>query len=107
MENEGNTEKCGFCNKQRAHLSEQEMKVLKYMSGGLSVKEIADKLNISYDTARTHVENIKSKTGLSKNTELIGYYASEITGKEFSLEKLREYGIAIFFVFIHVCKIDV
>lgn len=106
MENESNTEKCVFCKKQNVHLTETEMKVLKLLSGGRSVKEIADKLNTSYDTARTHIENIKTKTGLSKNTELIGYFVSEINCKEFSLEKLREYGIAVFLIFVHVCKID-
>lgn len=107
MESTVNTEKCVYCEDHKPHLTKTETKVLKWLSSGYSVKEIAEKMNMSYDTARTHVENIKSKTGLSKNTELMGYYVAELNGKEFSLTKLREYGIAVFLIFVHVCKIDV
>lgn len=107
MESKVNTEKCVYCDKHKPHLTKTECNVLKLLSSGYSAKEIAGKKNMSYDTARTHVENIKSKTGLSKNTELIGYYVAELNGKEFSLSKLREYGIAVFLIFVHVCKINV
>lgn len=99
MEHDVNTQKVLF--------TEAELKVLKRMSAGLSAKEIAAELNIEVTTVRKHLENIRRKTGLTKNTEILGYYVSELTGKPFSLAKLREYGIAIFLIFIHVCKIDV
>lgn len=107
MENESNTEKCVYSEDNNPHFTKTEKEVLKWMSSGRSVKEIADKMNISYDTARTHVENIKAKTGISKNTELMGYYVAELNGKKFNLAKLREYGIAVFLIFVHICKIDV
>lgn len=110
MENKINTEKYVFSEEENEkinpHLTESEMIVLKRLSAGLSVKEIAIELNIAYDTARTHIENIKRKTGLSKNTELVAYYAADLKGKQFSLSILREFGIAAFLIFIHVCKID-
>lgn len=111
MNKECNTEKYVFSEeengKEKPSLTETEMIVLKRLSAGLSVKEIAAELNMAYDTARTHIDNIKHKTGLSKSTELIAYYAAEFNGKPFSIAKLREYGIAVFLIFIHVCKIDV
>lgn len=99
MEKEVNTEK--------VPLTEREAEVIKCVSAGLSEKEIADKLKIKVRTVRKHLENIRSKTGLTKNTELIGYLVAEINDKPFSLKKLREYGIAIFLLFINVCRIDV
>ena len=38
---------------------------------GLSVKEAADMLAIGENTAKTHLQHIYSKTGTSKQTELI------------------------------------
>lgn len=99
MENKVNTQKVLF--------TETELKVLKKMSAGLSAKEIAAELKIEVPTVRKHIENIRLKTGLTKNTEILGYWVSYLTGKPFSLSKLREYGIAAFLIFIHVCKIDV
>ena len=99
MEKEVNTEKVPLTNR--------EIEVIKCVSAGLSEKEIAVKLKIKVRTVRKHLENIRRKTGLTKNTELVGYLVAEINGKPFSLNKLREYGIAIFLLFINVCKIDV
>lgn len=94
-------------NMQKVRFTETELKVLKKMSAGLSAKEIAAELNMEVTTARKHLENIRRKTGLTKNTEILGYYISELTGKPFSLSKLREYGIAVFLIFINVCRLDV
>lgn len=99
MEEQYNTKKVLF--------TKREIQVLKCLSAGLSEKEIAVRLKMQVGTARKHLENIRRKTGLTKNTEILGYYVSELTGKPFSLSKLREYGIAIFLIFINVCKIDV
>lgn len=98
MENKINTKK--------VLLTKKEIEVLKCVSSGLSEKEIAVRLNMKVGTARKHLENIRSKTGLTKNTELLGYLVAELNGKPFSLSKLREYGIAIFLIFINVCRID-
>ena len=98
MEEEVNTQKVVF--------TETELKVLKKMSAGLSAKEIAAELGMQVSTARKHIENIRSKTGLTKNTEILGYYISELTGKPFSLAKLREYGIAVFLIFLNVCTLN-
>lgn len=85
----------------------KEIEVIILLSGGLSEKEIAARLNMRYRTAKKHIENIKMKTGLSKSTELLGYLASRYNDEKFSLKKLREYGLLAFLIFVHVCKIDV
>jgi DNA-binding CsgD family transcriptional regulator len=43
------------------HLSDREVEVLEQLATGLSVKEIADHLNISTRTARFHLSNIYEK----------------------------------------------
>lgn len=111
MENDVNTEKSLFSgvgnSKNKILLTPTEIKVITFVSGGLSEKEIACCLNKSCKTIRKHIENIKKKSGLSKNTELVGLLAAEYNGKEFNLKKLREYGIAAFLIFVHVCKLDI
>ena len=98
MENQINTEK--------APLSKREVEVIVQVSAGLSEKEIASRLNMKIRTVRKHLENIRRKTGLTKNTEILGYWVASLNGKPFSLQKLREYGIAAFLIFINVCKTD-
>lgn len=110
MENKVNTEKVLFLKQKLSegeiHFTPREIEVIILLSGGLSEKEIADRLSISYKTAKKHVESIKAKTGLSKGTEILGFLVSKYTGKEFSLKKLREFGIAAFLIFVHVCRLD-
>jgi len=48
-------------------LSKREKEVLRLMFDGLTNKEIADKLFISFETVKSHRKNILQKTG-SKNT---------------------------------------
>lgn len=54
-------------------LSERETEVLQLMATGLSNKEIADKLNISINTAITHRKNISQKTGIKSISGLTIY----------------------------------
>jgi DNA-binding CsgD family transcriptional regulator/PAS domain-containing protein len=52
-------------------LTPGELRVLLAMSPGLGVKEAADILGIGETTAKTHLQRIFSKTGTSKQTELM------------------------------------
>jgi DNA-binding NarL/FixJ family response regulator len=55
----------------RVELTERERQVLKLVAQGLRNKEIATELAISEATARTHVENIVAKLGVSSRTEAV------------------------------------
>jgi DNA-binding CsgD family transcriptional regulator len=57
-------------------LTGSELRVLLAMAPGLSVKEAADMLGISGNTAKTHLQHIYSKTGTSKQTELMHLFMS-------------------------------
>jgi DNA-binding CsgD family transcriptional regulator/Fe-S cluster biosynthesis and repair protein YggX len=52
-------------------LTPAELRVLLAMSPGLGVKEAADILGIGETTAKTHLQHIFSKTGTSKQAELM------------------------------------
>ncbi len=57
-------------------LTGSELRVLLAMAPGLGVKEAAESLGISESTAKTHLKHIYSKTGASKQTELIRLFMS-------------------------------
>jgi DNA-binding CsgD family transcriptional regulator len=52
-------------------LTPAEVRVLLAMSPGFGIKEAADILGIGETTAKTHLQRIFSKTGTSKQTELM------------------------------------
>ena len=51
-------------------LSESEMAVLRELATGASNPEIAEKLELSVNTVKTHIQHILNKTGLNNRTEL-------------------------------------
>jgi integral membrane sensor domain MASE1/DNA-binding CsgD family transcriptional regulator len=57
-------------------LTGSELRVLLAMAPGLCVKEAAAALGISESTVKTHLKHIHSKTGTSKQTELIRLFMS-------------------------------
>ena len=57
-------------------LTTSELGVLLAMAPGLCVKEAAETLGISENTVKTHLKHIHSKTGVSKQTELLRLFMS-------------------------------
>jgi len=57
-------------------LTGSELRMLLAMAPGLSVKEAAKMLGICENTAKTHLQHIYSKTGTSKQTELMRLFMS-------------------------------
>lgn len=55
----------------RVELTDREREVLNLMARGLRNKEIGAALSISEATARTHVENVVAKLGVSGRTEAV------------------------------------
>ncbi|MCJ7934488.1 MAG: response regulator transcription factor [Chryseobacterium sp.] len=55
-------------------LTQKEQEVLKLLSGGLSYKMIADKLEISYSTVNTHIKHIYNKLHVSSLGEAVSWY---------------------------------
>jgi DNA-binding NarL/FixJ family response regulator len=58
-------------------LSEREAEVLQLIAEGLSSKEIADRMGLTFNTVNVHRRNIMQKLGMHKDTELVRYAISE------------------------------
>jgi len=54
-------------------LSKREIEVINLVKEGLTTKEIAEKLNISFYTAETHRKNIKVKMGIKGEADFIKF----------------------------------
>jgi FixJ family two-component response regulator len=59
-----------------AALSFSELRVASLIKNGLSTEDIADHLNISYNTVRTHRKNIRKKLGISNSQYSLRNYLS-------------------------------
>lgn len=94
-------------NRNKSSISKRETEIIEELSHGLSEKEISEKLYISPKTVSNHLDNIRRKLGVSKNIEIVAYYIATLRGKKFDLKLLREYGMSIFILFVHVCRLDV
>jgi DNA-binding NarL/FixJ family response regulator len=55
-------------------LTQRESEILGLLAEGLSNKEIADKVKISYDTVRAHLRHIYEKLHVRGRTEAVGKY---------------------------------
>jgi DNA-binding NarL/FixJ family response regulator len=54
-------------------LSDRELQVFRLIGGGMSVREIAEKLFLSVKTIETHREHIKEKLSLKSSSDLLRY----------------------------------
>ena len=55
-------------------LSPREIEILKFIAEGYNSKQIAESLFISYDTVRTHRNNIISKRNFKSINQAVAYY---------------------------------
>lgn len=67
-----------------AHLTDRELHVLQLLGAGLSTREIAVELKLSFKTVETHRENIKRKLGLRGSAALL-HYANQWAQEQVSL----------------------
>lgn len=70
-------------------LTTREQEILTLLVAGKKTQEIADSLQISLGTAKTHIHNIFSKVGVSRRSMLIKNY-DDYTVEEFTLRKINE-----------------
>ena len=62
--------KVSFGKATRGDLTERELDVLRELTGSLTNEEIAEKLHISANTVKRHLQNIMEKTGFSSRLDL-------------------------------------
>ena len=62
-------------------LSDREYEVLKYVTKGLTNKEIAQKMSITYHTVKAHVAAIIKKAGVKNRLDAAMKYATNASVK--------------------------
>jgi DNA-binding NarL/FixJ family response regulator len=62
---------------QQYHLTERELEVLQLLTKGHSTKVIADKLDIAFNTVRSHLKNIYAKLHVNCGKEAIAKVLAE------------------------------
>jgi DNA-binding NarL/FixJ family response regulator len=70
-------------------LTDRELHVLELLGSGMSTREIANALNLSFKTIETHRENIKHKLGL-RGAAALAHYASEWASKQSNRSSPRQ-----------------
>jgi two-component system vancomycin resistance associated response regulator VraR len=79
----GDSPRVPFGKATRADLTDREIEVLRELTGSLTNEEIAEKLHISANTVKRHLQNIMEKTGfesrldLAMNAKSLGLVVSE------------------------------
>jgi DNA-binding NarL/FixJ family response regulator len=68
-----------------ARLSDRELHVMQLLGAGLSTRQVAAHLNLSFKTIETHRENIKRKLGLRGAAELV-HFATRWARENVALE---------------------
>ena len=58
-------------------ISERELEILQYIAEGMTTKQIATKLHLSFHTVMTHRKNMMAKLGLNNTAGLIVYAVKE------------------------------
>lgn len=76
-------------------LTPREKQVADLLARGLSEKEVAERLNIKYNTVNNHTRSIRNKVGLNKNTEIILLFIADYNDKPFNIQDIRKYGVSI------------
>lgn len=89
-----------------SELTHTQVEVLKLNAVGLSSCEIADKMDISEETAKTHIKNIKLRTGYQKITELTAYYWCELFGTSLDEQRRSILTSAMCLIFLCTLPID-
>jgi DNA-binding NarL/FixJ family response regulator len=62
----------------KTKLTNREIELIELFSKGLSSKEIANQLNVSYFTVDTHKKNIFKKMNINSTVELVKFYYENI-----------------------------
>jgi DNA-binding NarL/FixJ family response regulator len=60
------------------NLDQTNLEILKLLSEGLTAKEIAPRIFLSYETVVKRIENMKEQTGCKNRTHLVYYYKDHI-----------------------------
>lgn len=81
-------------------LTSTEKKVYCLNGVGKQTKEIADIMKSSYETAKSHMKNIKAKLGLQKDKEVTAHFWCSLAGKDFDEVKRQIVASCLLVIFL-------
>lgn len=81
-------------------LTSTEKKVYCLNGVGKQTKEIADILKSSYETAKSHMKNIKIKLGLQKDKEVTAHFWCSLIGKDLDEVKRQIMASCLLMIFL-------
>jgi DNA-binding CsgD family transcriptional regulator len=87
-------------------LTATESKVYCLNGVGKQTKEIADILKSSYETAKSHMKNIKVKLGLQKDKEVTAHFWCSLVGKDFDEVKRQITASCLLVIFLLFIPFD-
>lgn len=71
------------------NLTPRELKVLEFISAGLTNRQIADQMHVSLRTVESHRANLKRKTGLHDRSQLSEYARQHLTARALDTAGIR------------------
>ncbi len=83
-------------------LSKRELEICEYLAWGYSDKEVADALYISFDTVRSHHQNIYRKTGCRNLSDLTRWFFEFKSSFSFGVRPKLRTAIAAFLLILSV-----
>ena len=87
-------------------LTETEAKVYQLNGLGMQIKEIAEKLQSSYETAKSHMKNIKTKLGLQKDKEVTAHFWCNLVGENMDEVKRQIMASCLLLIFLVYIPFD-
>lgn len=87
-------------------LTSTEKKVYCLNGVGKQTKEIADIMKSSYETAKSHMKNIKAKLGLQKDKEVTAHFWCSLVGKDFDEVKRQIMASCLLVIFLLFIPFD-
>lgn len=87
-------------------LTSTEKKVYCLNGVGKQTKEIADIMKSSYETAKSHMKNIKAKLGLQKDKEVTAHFWCSLVGKDFDEVKRQIIASCLLLIFLLFIPFD-
>nr|DAM03116.1 MAG TPA: hypothetical protein [Caudoviricetes sp.] len=87
-------------------LTETESKVYQLNGLGMQIKEIAESLQSSYETAKSHMKAIKAKLGLQKDKEVTAHFWCNLVGENMDEVKRQIMASCLLMIFLLYIPFD-
>lgn len=81
-------------------LTGQENKAYNLNGAGLQTKEIAEHMEVAYETVKSYMKAIKQKLGLSKDKEITAHFFCQLMNQDFNEVKKQILASCLLLIFL-------